>query len=321
MADRDTGKITEEVDKGIDTLTVTITPRILEHGKFFKNGTASEFHDLKYSVNMNADSRTYRDKLQISLSNPVDTVTFGYMSFRQSVGIVQTVNLEENKFEGSGTNRPFVQKRISVIDSKTLLDLYTKGIRPLSSALIDEYPKEKPYLLHKYESVFGQTDEELTVETKVGALWEIHQDHTFRNLAIQTAEAILSKRLNRIGNPVVLEHTGELTPQKLAHLLDTINILAIATNHNIATLSSINTPSMEDYSEIDLVVKDASVKQTTAIYPSYIVNRAGQEKEVLKGHYSTPPFKAYPEVSKVYDDLHVSRSDWVKNHTSVLERN
>lgn len=320
MTDKDFTAPTE-VDKNNEVLVATITPRILEHGKFFRGGTASEFYDLKYTKGMNVDSKIYRDKLQISLSNPVDTVTFGYLSFgQQSIGFVQTVNCEENKFGGSGTNRPFVQKRVSVVDTKTLLDLYTKGIRPLSSVLVDEYPKEKPYLLHRYESVFGQTDETLTVESRIGALWEIHQDNSFRNLAILTTEAVLSKKLNRIGNPVLLEHSGELTPQVLAHLLDTINVLAIALDPSVATLSAINTTSMNDYSNIDLAIRDVSTKPTTTIYPSYIVNRAGQEKEILKGHYSTPPFKENSQVSKIFDGLHVSQSDWVKNHTSILGR-
>ena len=321
MTDRDNGKITEETDKSEVVITATIKPRILEHGKFFRNGAASEFYNLRYTANMDVDSKTYRERLKISSSNPVDTVTFGYFSFGpQSVGFVQAVNSEENKFGGSGTNRPFVQKRISVVDPKTLLDLYTRGIRPLASTLIDEYPKEKPYLLQRYETVFGQTEEPLTVETNVDTLCKIHKDPGFRELAIKASEAILSKRLNKIGNPVVLEHSGELTPQVLVHLLDTVNVLTIAINHNIASLSVINTPSMENYSEIDLVVKDISAKQTTVVYPSYIVNRAGQEQDILQGHYSTPPFRANPQVLKAYDDLHASRKDWVKNHALILKR-
>lgn len=311
-----------ENDEGQEILTVNITPRILEHGKYFRGGAPSEFYDLRYSQGMDQDSRLYRDQLPISLSNPVHTVTFGYWPFgRQSVGFLQAVNLAENQFGGSGTNRPFVQKRIGLIDPKTLLDLYASGIRPLSSVLVNAYPSEKPYLLQRYDSVPGQIDEPWKLETRIAPVWEMHQDEKYKKLAIRVAEAVLAKRLAGIGNPVVLEHKGELTPQLLANFMDTVNVLAKAVDPRVSTLSTINTASMDRYSSVDLVVRDVSVPLTTSPYPSYIVNRDGNDEEVLPGHYSTPAFKGNPKVAEIYDALHGSVANWVKNHGSILQGN
>lgn len=302
-------------------ISTTITPHIMEHGKFFRGNAASEFYELKYSQGMNVDSKKYRDQLPVSLNNTPDTVTFGYWSFgQQSVGFVQMENLAENKFGGSGTNRPFVQKRIGLVDPTILAGVYSKGIRPLASALVNAYPNEKAYLLKRYESVEGLTDESWTLETNVEDAWQIHQDETYKRLAIRTAEAVLAKRQVKIGNPVALEHAGELTPQLLPNFIDTVNVLALAINPQITTISAISAASMQDYSNVDLVIKNVSIPQTTAIYPSYIVNRVGKEQEVLPGHYSTPAFKTSSEVMTMYETLHRSAQDWVKNHESVLKR-
>lgn len=311
-----------ESGEGQEILTANITPRILEHGKFFRGGTPSEFYELRYSQGMNQDSKQYRDQLPISLSNPVNTVTFGYWPFgRQSVGFLQAVNLTENQFGRSGTNRPFVQKRIGLIDPKTLLDVYASGIRPLSSALVNAYPSEKSYLLQRYDSVVGETNESWNLETRIKPVWEMHQNEKYRKLAIRAAEAVLAKRLARIGNPVVLEHTGELTPQLLPNFLDTVNVLSKAIDPRIATLSAISSASMDNYSNTDLVVRDVNAPLTAALYPSYIVNRNGNDQEILPGHYSTPPFKGDPKVAEIYDALHGSVANWVKNHGSILQRN
>ena len=311
-----------ENGEGQEILTVSITPRILEHGKFFRDGTASEFYDLRYSQGMNQDSKQYRDLLPISSSNPANTVTFGYWPFgQQSIGLIQAVNLTENQFGRSGTNRPFVQKRMGLVVPNTLHDVYASGIRPLSSALVDAYPGEKPYLLQRYDSVPGLTDEPWTLETRIQPVWEMHQNEKYKKLAIRAAEAVLAKRLARIGNPVVLEHTGELPPSVLPHFLDTVNVLSKAMDPRIATISAIGAASMDNYSNADLVVRDVSIPLTASLYPSYIVNRNSNDGEVLPGHYSTPPFKENSKVAEIYDALHGSVTSWVKNHESILQRN
>lgn len=77
---------------------------------------------------------------------------------------------------------------------------------------------------------------------------------------------------------------------------------------------------MDNYLNADLVVRDVNIPATTQLYPSYIVNRNGNNDEILPGHYSTPTFKQTKGVSTIYDNLHGSVDNWVINHELALKR-